>query len=55
VEDGKTPNNVESETTAKRVDAEDSISRLSPKRALRVGEAKPQGYPVGEQETEQNT
>jgi 2-hydroxy-6-oxonona-2,4-dienedioate hydrolase len=37
------------------LESSDSISRPSPKRTLRVGEAKPQGSPVGERETERNT
>ena len=51
----KAPSNVESETTAKQVDAEDSISSPKPKRRRSVGEPTPKRYAVGEPETYHST
>ena len=46
----KAPSTVESETTARQIDVEGSLSSPKPKRARHVGEPKPKRYAVGESE-----
>jgi hypothetical protein len=46
----KAPSTVESETTARQIDAEGSISSPKPKHTRRVGEPKPKRYAVGKPE-----